>query len=154
MMLHTVMCLKSCEQEDLIYKAIYKTTIPLTIIRELTLIEKRDWILFRDSPYPMFGHFIYHNLHRYPQLKNYITKESCHFEFIYEFITDQASLEAILCYAHGKRISLQNYKTSVHRKPYHERWLIVDAPTHHTLIFFDFDFLATSTSPNNYLNFS
>ncbi|PHV71929.1 hypothetical protein CS063_00155 [Sporanaerobium hydrogeniformans] len=139
-MLHTVICLKSYASESIVLKKIYKTALPLAIVRELALIEKRDWVLFRDSSYSTFGHFIYHYLPHYPILKNYINKSNSNFEFIYEFITDQSYLDATLCYAHGQRISFKSYKKSVHKKAFHERWLMIDGVTQHTLIFFDYDF--------------
>jgi len=108
-------------------------------IHYLTYIEKRDWNLFRDSPHYMFGHFIYHNLNRYPKLKSSINKNNCHFEFIYEYLTDQSELVDTICYYNGLPITESDYKLYAYYKDYRETWVMIEPKSCKTLLFFEYE---------------
>ena len=122
----------------------YITEIPTNVIMYLTHIEKRDWSLFRDSPYNMFGSFIYHNLSRYPELIPYINKQNCSFEFIYEYITDQAESVCTKYYYNDIVISEEEYLLHTQNTYYLERWTMTEPSSHKFFIFFECEYSSTS----------
>lgn len=123
----------------------YVTKIPIKVIMYLTHIEKCDWPLFRDSPYNMFGRFIYHNLHRYPELIPYINKQNCNFEFIYEYITDQAVPIHTKYYYNDLEISEEEYLLHTQNTYYLERWIMTEPFSHKFLIFFECKYNPTTS---------
>ena len=115
----------------------YTTQIPLEMITQLALIEKRDWPLFRDSTYNMFGEFIYRNLAHYPSLTGYISNGNYKFEFIYQYITDHSEILHTAYYQNDTPITEHQYLLYTYRKYYFERWIMVDPDSNKTLIFFE-----------------
>lgn len=116
----------------------YDSKIPIEIMMQLALIEKHDWPLFRESPYSMFGEFIYHNLSNYPKLKGYINKHNYKFEFNYELITDYSNPIHTSCFHHDTAITEDTFSLNMYRKNYLERWVMIDSISNKTLIFFDY----------------
>jgi hypothetical protein len=129
----------------------YITQVPMELAVQLTLIEKRDWPLFRDSSYNMFGEFIYRNLYRYPQLKDHISKTNYKFEFIYEYLTDNSMLLHTTYYSGNQHISEAEYLLHTYRKYYFERWIIVDCDLDKTLIFFECEYVPDQKSKNSFI---
>ena len=118
----------------------YLTKIPIEVIIQLTLIEKRDWLLFRDSGYNMFGEFIYRNLSRYPSLKGHIQRNNYRFEFIYEYITDHSQVLNTTYYHNDSKISKEQYLLFTSHKYYSEHWTIIDPVSPKAFIFFQCEY--------------
>ena len=139
-MSYKVIMSQSDESGTLKLQKEYITEIPLKVIMQLAHIEKRDWPLFRDSPYHMFGRFIYHHLSHYPELIPYITKHNCNFEFIYEYITDQTTSVYTKYYHNGLEISHEEYLLHTHNTYYFERWSMSALHSHVAFIFFECEY--------------
>ncbi|WP_070000565.1 hypothetical protein [Cellulosilyticum sp. I15G10I2] len=140
-MSYQVIMLRSDATGNLVIEKEYRTQIPMKVIAYLALIEKRDWILFRDSPHNMFGEFIYHNLSYYSELAPYISRNNCQFEFVYEYITDSSELLHTIYYHNDIEISREEYLLYTYRKYYVERWIMVDLASNKALVFFECEYI-------------
>lgn len=129
----------------------YITQVPIEIIAQLALIEKRDWPLFRVSPYNMFGEFIYRNLSHYPELIGYISKSNFKFEFIYEYLTDHSELIHTTYYCDDIPITEYDYLLYTYRKYYFERWSMIDSECNKTLIFFKCEYMPVQSNKDTFI---
>ena len=140
-MSYKVIMFRSDNDNEYMFYNEYVTQIPMNVISQLALIEKRDWILFRDSPYHMFGEFIYRNLAHYPKLAAYINKNNYKFEFIYEYVSDHSELLHTTYYRHETPIDKDTYLVSTDHKDYLERWIMIDPGSCKALLFFECNFV-------------
>lgn len=117
----------------------YICPIPLTIIREISLIEKMEWKKFCFPPYYGLGKFIALHLNHYPNLKPYISLNTKAFDFTYQYICDCSIPAESICTSNNIEIDPTEYQDFCLNDYYFEQWSVFDPHTNETLIFFEYE---------------
>ena len=137
------------EESGLLLTHKYLTIIPLKVILLLLHIEKKDWQIYYEKPYRGLGNYILYHIDQYPELKPYITKTNCNFEFVYEYLTQYATLVKTDFSKANKPINKAIYYEEAACTSYKESWLITDASHLTSYTFFECCYTApTSLSPH------
>ncbi len=119
----------------------YSCPIPLNIIKEIALIEKREWRKFCFAPYYGLGKFIATHLDTYQSLKPYISLKTKAFDFTYQYLCDcSVSIQSIYI-SNDVEISEAEYHHVYSKQYYFEQWSVLDLETNKTLIFFEYEHL-------------